>query len=814
MAFNKYPYTDFHEMNDDWVIGKVKELIAAWAETKSDWQQVQSDWETQQQAFDDLKSFVDTYFDNLDVQNEINAKLDAMAADGSLGTLMQPYIDSAVGDSIPATVSAWLSEHIDPDTGYVIDDTLSVSGAAADAKVVGDKITDLRDDVDIHSAQIGDVVNALECPVKYGNTGVAGTGYYTTIIDKMTLIGGVVYDVTVTLASALAQDGYLLLYNDESVVTSTTCTAGSTTATFYVTISSTGGLYNVKFATAAYASLSASATVVPRTHGSLLDQLPAIQTKLKSDSILVNNISEKRYISANMFDGNYISDKYVNKSGEIGNSASYGYTENMIAVNAGDVITISDTSAIRTMRFVCAYGADYEPITASGAESVDSYTVPSGVKYIRISAAIGYFTGGYFTVQNSGVMLPYDTYSAKDVPIDSRTYHDTHFITSSNIFDGDYVQYKGIKNDGTLFSDNNYTYTEHFIPVDAGDHVVLTNNNGIRFMRYVCAYDENYHPLADKGISGGTYTYYTVPSGVYYVRITGQTSVMTSNDVAIYRSRGVVFGEPDAFTEIYTNNRTETRLSKQPLTLMPDYMTKTLSYRPLGKLNKGYICMITDDGTEGLATYTIPLAISESIPMTFAVMKESEVFQDATMTATVVDAVTNHNCELAQHGGTLWDLMSEIDLNNFFDDQKAYFDTLNVELHGAVIPQHRTNDLVKSVAGARFGVVRSGYSGVGEDNNENGSIQNFYFNYTSGDRSNLYGLSSYNCSYATTSYNHDAVDYVAEHGGIVIVYFHEFDTYAEQQAVVEDLIAYAKTANLEFITLGQIPSLETWSPQS
>lgn len=41
-------------------------------------------------------------------------------------------------------VSDWLAEHVDPETGYVIDNTLTVTGAAADAKKVGDEIGDLK----------------------------------------------------------------------------------------------------------------------------------------------------------------------------------------------------------------------------------------------------------------------------------------------------------------------------------------------------------------------------------------------------------------------------------------------------------------------------------------------------------------------------------------------------------------------------------------------------------------------------------------------------------------------------------------------
>ena len=156
---NRYPYTDMHEMNLDWILLKVKEMIGQWDTTKNAW--------------NELHEFVDTYFENLDVQQEINNKLDEMAEGGELLDLMKPYIDEklplAVADQIadvvalqisavvaaqlPDVVSAqlpdiaataaaaevgdWLAAHVDPGTGYVIDDTLTVQGAAADAQETG-----------------------------------------------------------------------------------------------------------------------------------------------------------------------------------------------------------------------------------------------------------------------------------------------------------------------------------------------------------------------------------------------------------------------------------------------------------------------------------------------------------------------------------------------------------------------------------------------------------------------------------------------------------------------------------------------------
>lgn len=46
------------------------------------------------EKFNELKTFVDTYFDNLDVQEEINNKLDAMVEDGTLQEIIASYLNS------------------------------------------------------------------------------------------------------------------------------------------------------------------------------------------------------------------------------------------------------------------------------------------------------------------------------------------------------------------------------------------------------------------------------------------------------------------------------------------------------------------------------------------------------------------------------------------------------------------------------------------------------------------------------------------------------------------------------------------------
>lgn len=79
-------------------------------------------------AYELLQNYVNDYFASLDVQNEINEKLDDMASDGSLAVVVNPIIAEEV--------STWLASHITP-TSPAVDTSMTVSGAAADAAAVG-----------------------------------------------------------------------------------------------------------------------------------------------------------------------------------------------------------------------------------------------------------------------------------------------------------------------------------------------------------------------------------------------------------------------------------------------------------------------------------------------------------------------------------------------------------------------------------------------------------------------------------------------------------------------------------------------------
>ena len=85
--FEQFPYTNFHELNLDWFLSTFKDLLTQWEEQQVEFSDLKDAWQA-------LHDYVENYFDNLDVQEEINRKLDAMVADGSFEIIVTRIIDN------------------------------------------------------------------------------------------------------------------------------------------------------------------------------------------------------------------------------------------------------------------------------------------------------------------------------------------------------------------------------------------------------------------------------------------------------------------------------------------------------------------------------------------------------------------------------------------------------------------------------------------------------------------------------------------------------------------------------------------------
>ncbi len=89
------------------------------------------------ESYKELYDFINTYFSKLDVQEEVNKKIQSMADDGSLLTIIAP--------TVATRTSEWLQSNITNPSNPPIDKSLTVENAAADAKVTGNFIHELQE---------------------------------------------------------------------------------------------------------------------------------------------------------------------------------------------------------------------------------------------------------------------------------------------------------------------------------------------------------------------------------------------------------------------------------------------------------------------------------------------------------------------------------------------------------------------------------------------------------------------------------------------------------------------------------------------
>lgn len=151
MTFHLNGYSNFHDDNQDWILNKVKNI-------------------------DDSIKTASEYADAANASAEaaetsaVNSQLSANASESSAGTSQYFATQSAqsadaaaeheaaaknyadnIADPVSGIVTTWLADHITNPTNPPIDTSLTVSGAAADAKVAGDLIRQNERDINFIS---------------------------------------------------------------------------------------------------------------------------------------------------------------------------------------------------------------------------------------------------------------------------------------------------------------------------------------------------------------------------------------------------------------------------------------------------------------------------------------------------------------------------------------------------------------------------------------------------------------------------------------------------------------------------------------
>lgn len=118
--FRQFPYSNFHEINLDW-------LIREWLNYKSEMNLHFANLSAEVTA---LKEYVENYFDNLDIQDEINNKIDEMVEDGTFEILLGRYLASASRASVfNDHAGLWSgAKLVEPDADHIVPAAFSSDG--------------------------------------------------------------------------------------------------------------------------------------------------------------------------------------------------------------------------------------------------------------------------------------------------------------------------------------------------------------------------------------------------------------------------------------------------------------------------------------------------------------------------------------------------------------------------------------------------------------------------------------------------------------------------------------------------------------
>lgn len=122
-------HSNLHDLNLDWIIGKIKNVETAEANSAAS-------------AADANAAKTAAAGSATAANNSKTAAAGSATAAAASAQTAQNLVDQ-LDTTIAADVETWLNTHVTP-TSPIVDDTLTIQGAAADAKKTGDEITDLK----------------------------------------------------------------------------------------------------------------------------------------------------------------------------------------------------------------------------------------------------------------------------------------------------------------------------------------------------------------------------------------------------------------------------------------------------------------------------------------------------------------------------------------------------------------------------------------------------------------------------------------------------------------------------------------------
>ena len=292
----------------------------------------------------------------------------------------------------------------------------------------------------------------------------------------------------------------------------------------------------------------------------------------------------------------------------------------------------------------------------------------------------------------------------------------------------------------------------------------------------------------------------------YYKTDDALTIDKIRNTIKVYEGSDWVDGsEKYEFKKLKITNENADEITSLPkleldLSNIPNFLLPSLAYKPLGVLEKGYICMIADDGSTAFIDTTLPVLQQENVKYTLALMKDSPMFTVANKDSyinTLKNEITLKRCSICYHGGDSYTTYKPNELIDFLNSEKEFFESIGINPVGCCYPNHDHNTETQIICGNMLGICCDGNTGK-------------YYKYQlNGARSNLYELTRT----SLVSYGFDnlklAINTAIDKKQLLILFWHDISLKNNPSylQLLKDFISYAKTTDIEFITLNELENM-------
>lgn len=130
MAFSNFPYTDFHNLNLDWLLRTVKNLDTKWDSYYTQWNK----WQAEIQNYIDNLDYIaaiDKYLDALKASGELSDIIDTWLTDYGLITISDSYGEGYTPDGMVKPWCDILHDQYFSDASFYVNKSLGGSGFGA-----------------------------------------------------------------------------------------------------------------------------------------------------------------------------------------------------------------------------------------------------------------------------------------------------------------------------------------------------------------------------------------------------------------------------------------------------------------------------------------------------------------------------------------------------------------------------------------------------------------------------------------------------------------------------------------------------------